>query len=382
MRGNITRRGKSSWRLKFDVGTDTVSGKRRTRYVTVRGKRQDAERELARLLNEAHNGTLIEPSKVTVAEYMRAWLSGAHGLSPKTAERYRQLAEHQIIPHLGPVQLQKLKPAQLQDWHGIIIREGGKDGRPLSARTVGHAHRVLHRALQRAVENETLPRNVASLIRSPNVEAQEVEILSADEIGIVLAKLEGHALYPIVALALATGMRRGELLALRWEDVNLGGATLRVERALEETSAGLRFKAPKTRHGRRTISLPPSGIDALRAHRLRQLELRVTLGQGKPESGALVFSTIEGAPLSPDNLSRDWRRVVTAFDLPRVKFHALRHSHASALIASGLDVLTVSRRLGHGNPVVTLNTYAHLFAKTDERAADAIEAALRTAGEH
>jgi integrase len=333
MRGNITRRGKSSWRLKFDVGTDTVSGKRRTRYVTVRGKRQDAERELARLLNEAHNGTLIEPSKVTVAEYMRAWLSGAHGLSPKTAERYRQLAEHQIIPHLGPVQLQKLKPAQLQDWHGIIIRGGGKDGRPLSARTVGHAHRVLHRALQRAVENDTLPRNVASLIRSPNVEAQEVEILSADEIGIVLAKLEGHALYPIVALALATGMRRGELLALRWEDVNLGGATLRVERALEETSAGLRFKAPKTRHGRRTISLPPSGIDALRAHRLRQLELRVTLGQGKPESGALVFSTIEGAPLSPDNLSRDWRRVVTAFDLPRVKFHALRHSHASALIA-------------------------------------------------
>jgi integrase len=382
MRGNITRRGKSSWRLKFDVGTDTVSGKRRTRYVTVRGKRQDAERELARLLNEAHDGTLIEPSKVTVAEYMRAWLSGAHGLSPKTAERYRQLAEHQIIPHLGPVQLQKLKPAQLQDWHGIIIREGGKDGRPLSARTVGHAHRVLHRALQRAVENETLPRNVASLIRSPNVEAQELEILSVDEIGIVLAKLEGHALYPIVALALATGMRRGELLALRWEDVNLGGATLRVERALEETSAGLRFKAPKTRHGRRTISLPPSGIDALRAHRLRQLELRVTLGQGKPESGALVFSTIEGAPLSPDNLSRDWRRVVTAFDLPRVKFHALRHSHASALIASGLDVLTVSRRLGHGNPVVTLKTYAHLFAKTDERAADAIEAALRTAGEH
>jgi integrase len=240
----------------------------------------------------------------------------------------------------------------------------------------------LHRALQRAVENETLPRNVASLVRVPNVEVKEVEILSADEIGVVLAKLEGHALYPIVALSLATGMRRGELLALRWEDVDLDGATLRVGRALEETSAGLRFKAPKNRHGRRMISLPPSAIDALRAHRLKQLELRVTLGQGKPEPGALVFSTIEGAPLSPDNLSRDWRRAVTALDLPRVMFHGLRHSHASALIASGLDVLTVSRRLGHGSPVVTLNTYAHLFAKTDEKAADAIEAALRTTREH
>ena len=99
-----------------------------TRYVTVRGKRQDAERELARLLNEAHNGTLIEPSKVTVAEYIRAWLNSAHGLSPKTAERYRQLAEQQIIPHLGAVRLQKLKPSHVQDWHSIIMREGGKDG--------------------------------------------------------------------------------------------------------------------------------------------------------------------------------------------------------------------------------------------------------------
>ena len=145
--------------------------------------------------------------------------------------------------------------------------------------------------------------------------------------------------------------------------------------------AGLRFKAPKTKHGRRTISLPPSAVDALRAHRLKQLELRVALGQGKPEPDALVFSTIEGAPLSPDNLSRDWRRVVTALNLPRVMFHALRHSHASALIASGLDVLTVVGGSGMGRPVVTLNTYAHLFAKTDETAADAIEAALRTTRE-
>ena len=381
MRGNITRRGKSSWRLKFDDGADPVSGKRRTRYVTIRGKRQDAERELARLLNDVHNGTLIEPSKITVAECIHSWLNGAHGLSPKTVERYRQLAEHQIIPHLGRVQLQKLRPSQVQEWHGTIIREGGKNGRPLSARTVGHAHRVLHRALQRAVENETLHRNVATLVRPPKVESQEVEILAADEIGMVLAKLEGHALHPIATLALATGMRRGELLALRWGDVDLGGATIRIERALEETGAGFRFKTPKTKYGQRTVSIPKSGVEVLRAHRLKQLELRVALGQGKQELDALVFSTFQGAPLSPDNLSRDWRRAAIALDLPKVKFHALRHSHASALIASGLDVLTVSRRLGHGSPVITLSTYAHLFGKTDEKAADAIEAALRTTRE-
>jgi integrase len=256
--------------------------------------------------------------------------------------------------------------------------ERGKDGRSLSARTVGHAHRVLHRALERAVENETLSRNVASVIRPPKVEVLEVETLNAEQMASVLSMMVDHPLYPIVALALTTGMRRGELLALRWEDIDLKGETVKVERSLEETAAGLRFKGPKTLHGRRPISLPPIAVDALRAHRTQRLELRMALGQGRAEPSALVFSTIEGAPLSPDNLSRDWRRVSLAKGLPRVTFHALRHSHASALIASGLDVLTVSRRLGHSSPVVTLTTYAHLFSKTDVAAANAIELALRT----
>ena len=129
MRGNITRRGKSSWRLKFDSEADAISGKRRIRYVTVRGKRQEAERELARLLNDMNNGTLIEPSKLTVAEHIRAWLEGATGLSPKTAERYRQLTEQQIIPHLGNIPLQKLRPAQVAAWHSTILKRGGEDGR-------------------------------------------------------------------------------------------------------------------------------------------------------------------------------------------------------------------------------------------------------------
>ena len=210
MRGNITRRGRSSWRLKFDLGTDPVTSKRRTHVVTVRGKRQDAQRELTRLLHEADKGTLVEPYKVTLAEYLRAWLDGSHGLSPKTVERYRQLAEQQIIPHLGAVMLQKLKPAQVQDWHGVIAGAGGKQGRPISARTVGHAHRVLHRALQRAVESEMLSRNVASVIAAPKVEAREVDVLNAEQMASALSRLTGNVMYPIVGLALGTGMRRGE----------------------------------------------------------------------------------------------------------------------------------------------------------------------------
>jgi integrase len=380
MRGNITRRGKRSWRLKLDLPSDG-SGQRRTTYRTVHGKRQDAERELAKLLSAAHDGALVEPSKVTIAEYLRAWLDGAHGLAGKKAERYRQLAEQQIIPHLGALPIQKLKPAHIVNWHSVLLMSGGKDGRRLSARTVTHAHRVLHRALARAVESELVPRNVANIVKSPKVEESEIASLTVDQVGAVLDALRGHALEPIAVLALGTGARRGEILALRWSDVDLEGASVRIERSLEQTKAGLKFKPPKTKHGRRRVALPPIALDALRTHRRRQFEIRLALGQGKPEPDALVFSTINGGPMPPNNLSRDWRRFLLARKLPKVMFHALRHSHASALIAGGIDALTVSRRIGHASAVTTLRIYSHVFEKTDEVAASTIEAALRTGKE-
>jgi integrase len=374
MRGNITRRGRSSWRLKFDI--EAAGGKRQTRYVTVRGKRQDAERELARRLNAAHDGTLVEPSKITIADYLRSWLDSPHGLAGKTAERYRQLADQQIIPHIGAVPLQKLRPAHVADWHGKLLTAGGMNGRALSARTVGHAHRVLHRALARAAAVELLPRNVASVVKPPKVEETEIEILQADQIATVLAALAGHMLEPIAVLDLSTGARRGEVLALRWRDLDLDGATVRIERSLEQTKAGLRFKAPKTKHGRRTVTLPSMAVEALWVHRRRILELRMALGQGKLDTDALVFSRLDGSPLPPNDLSRDWWRFVKSRKLPAVSFHALRHTHVSVLIASGMDVLAISRRIGHSSPVVTLRVYAHLFKSNDTAAATAIEAAL------
>ena len=265
MRGNITRRGKLSWQIKFDV--PSLDGKRQQRYATVKGSRQDAQKELTRLLAAADQGALPDPPSSTLAEYLRAWLDGPLGLSPKTLERYRELSERQIILHLGATKLQKLKPEHLQQWHGVLLAGG------LSARTVGHAHQVLRLMLQCAVKNGTLARNVAAVHAPPKVEEDEIEILSADQIADVLAKLEGHTLYPIVSLALATGMRRGELLGLQWDDINLDARTIRVERSLEETNAGLRLKSPKTKSGRRNITLPSETADMLRAYKSSKCEL-------------------------------------------------------------------------------------------------------------
>jgi integrase len=189
------------------------------------------------------------------------------------------------------------------------------------------------------------------------------------EITATLAALVDTDLYPIVAMALATGMRRGELLSLRWVDVDLDGAAIHVERSLEVTkSHGYRFKSPKTRAGLRTISIPENTVDMLREHRRKVLEFRMAIGAGKLEPDALVFCRIDGRPLPPSHLTYRWRQVVGG----RWTFHALRHTHASALIAGGVDIVTISRRLGHSSPAITLRVYAHLFHKVDTAAADAI----------
>jgi integrase len=172
-------------------------------------------------------------------------------------------------------------------------------------------------------------------------------------------------------------MRRGEICALAWGAVDLEAGSVRVERSLEQTAAGLRFKLPKSRYGRRTISLPVNVVEIMREHRRQQLEQRMALGLGRPGADDLVFTHPDGGPYPPDSLSPAFSRLVRAYNLPRIRFHGMRHSHASALIAAGLDVVSVSRRLGHGSAAITLNVYAHQFTTKDAAAAGAIDAAMR-----
>jgi integrase len=381
MTGHVRRRGERSWELKWDVGTDPATGRRKTRYASFKGTKRDAEAELVRLLSAEQNGKAVDPTRETVGEFLERWERDwvIANVSPKTAERYGGIIRKQITPNIGKARIQKLRPVDLAELYAKLLREGRSVDRGLSARTVGHVHRVLHRALGHAVRWGVIPSNVAALVSPPRVAPTEIEILRPNAIKTVCGKLQGRSLFPIVATALGTGMRRGELLALRWQDVDLDRGTVRVERSLEETRAGgLRFKGPKTRFGRRTISLPAFLVPVLRTHWTVQQQQRLARGFGKAPPESLVFTTPEGEPRSPGGVTKDWAAFAKDLSLT-ASFHSLRHTHASQLIASGIDVLTISRRLGHGSAAITLGVYGHLFPNTDDRAAQALDVAFSQA---
>jgi integrase len=281
-----------------------------------------------------------------------------------------------IVPHLGAITLQKLTVQDIETWHNSLASSGRQDGKGgLSNRTIGHAHRVLSKALKDASKLDMVMKNVATAQQPPTAEDAEVVIVEENRIKELLAKLRGRS-------ALFTGARRSELLAMRHRYLDLDKKTWEICESLEETKKhGIRVKRPKTKAGRRHISLPEIVDTALRELCRAQLETRMRLGLGRPSPDDFVFAGIDGFPRGPRAFSSEWADRAASIGMPDVVFHALRHTHASQLIDAGVDIVTISKRLGHANPNITLKVYAHLFSSKDGKAADAINAALANLGE-
>lgn len=383
MKGHIRERSPGHFAIVLSIG----AGKnRKLKWHSFRGTKRQAQAECARLITGLKEGSYVEPSKLTLADHLKARLEqweASNKISAKTAERYAELINNQIAPRIGAITLQKLTVADIEGWHNALASSGRQDGKGgLSNRTIGHAHRVLSKALKDASKFDLVMKNVATAQQPPTPEDEEVVIVEQDRIKELLAKLTGRSMYAKAITALFTGARRGEILAMRYRYLDLDQKTWEICESLEETKKhGVRVKRPKTKAGRRHISLPDIVVTALREHRRGQLELRMKLGVGKPSDDDFVFAGLDGLPRGPRAFSREWSDCAAAIGMPDVVFHALRHTHASQLIDAGVDIVTISKRLGHANPNITLKVYAHLFRSKDGKAADAINTALANLGE-
>lgn len=368
--GTIYKRKDGRWVGVVHLGWD--GGKRRRKYVYGETRTQVAD-ALTTTLRARQQGLPIPKERLTVGQFLDQYLADAQAPSvrPMTLKRDREIVHLHLQPELGRLRLSKLNAQHIQ----ALLRHKQDEG--LSARTVQMIHGGLRAALNQAVRWDLVPRNVALLVRPPRVEHREVQPLSPDEAAVFLAGAQGDRLEALYAVALALGLRQGEALGLRWGDVDLDAGILRVRSQLQRVDRRWEFVPPKSNRAHRTLNVPSEIIGALRRHRARQLEERLVAG-GRWEEWDLVFATRHGKPLDGRNVTRSFQAIAQRAGLRPLRFHDLRHTAASFLLAQGVDARSVMEILGHSQIGLTLNTYAHVLPALKQDAADRMDTLFRT----
>lgn len=384
MTGHIRQRSPGSWELRYSLGGDPATGRRKTVTATVRGSRKDAEKELRRLLRSVDTGEHVDPTKITVGRFLTIWLDTVKNeVAPRSHERYSSIVLQHLIPALGNLHLVKLTPTHIQSFYNALSVGGRADGKfgPLAPRSRRQIHRVLSEALCRAVEQQVIARNPCDVFkrRLPKVERKEMSVLSGPQSQVLLDAVRGDALYTPILLALSCGLRRGEALALRWRNIDFERRTVLIAESLEQITgsrASLRFKPPKSDRTRRII-LPTFAVEELRRLKREQAEMLLKLGI-RQNGDTLACARSDGEPTTPVALTHSFTRLIKSMpDMPRVRYHDLRHSHATQLLLAGVHPKVAQERLGHSTITLTLDLYSHVTETMQEDAAAKIDAAFR-----
>ena len=372
MRGHIKKRGKDSYSIVLELGRDPATGKRKQQWVTVKGTKKEAEKKLSELLSQMDNGTYVKPEKTTLADYLNIWLIdyAKPNLSPRSFERYESIVRVHLIPGLGSIALINIRPEHIQKYYSSKLESG------LSARTVRYHHVVLHIALKTAVKWGLTSRNVTDAVDPPKARKSEMKTWDEEEVSLFLGNAKDSQYYALFHTALFTGMRRSELLALRWRDVDEEHCQLSISRGLHQLKDGsFVFSQPKSAKSQRTIALSPSNIAVLKElHEKQKLERMM---QGiELNDDDLVFSHPEGTPLRPNTVSRAWSILANRAGIKIIRFHDARHTHASLMLKQGIHPKVVQERLGHSTIAITLDTYSHVAPGMQESAANRFDAAI------
>ena len=374
MNGSIRKRGKDTYELTIDLGRD-ANGKRRRKFVNVKGTKSKAQRQLRDILASLDKGLPVDTGKITVGEFLVRWLKdyAIPNTRPRTAERYESDIRLHIAPALAHIQLSRLAPSDIQTMEARLLERGK------SARSVQHVHAVLREALKHAMRWGLTHRNVAEGVDPPKPHRPEIQPPSAEGVWEILGLAETMPYSAVLHFMAFTGCRRGEALGLRWSDVDLENGTAAIVQSLQRLKGqGLQFQAPKSAKGRRSIALDPGTVDMLRDHRGRRLLYQIEL-DGVYQDHGLVFSGPLGGPLDPSVLTRNFEKLAMKVDLPGVRLHDLRHFHATLMLQEGTNPKIVQERLGHSSFAITMDTYSHVAPGLQEQAANNFAVAMKRA---
>jgi len=376
MRGHLRERAPGHWAIILDLH-DPATGKRRRKWHSFAGTKRQAQIECARLISEMKGGTYLEPSKTTFAQFLERWLDHVRSqVSPRSHERYCEIVRKNIVPALGSVFLNKLRPAQISAVYSKALASGRRDGKGgLAPTTVVYMHRLIKQALGQAVRWELLTRNVADAVDPPKVERGSLTTYDMAQTVKLLDELRGSRLRLPVLLGVMCGLRRGEIVALRWSHIDLAAGKMAVVESAEQTAGGVRYKPPKSGRGR-TVALSAMVLTELRQHRLAQAEELLRLGV-RASDATFVYTRQDGEPMQPRSLSQMWSTITTT--LPRIRFHDLRHAHATHMLAAGVHPKVASERLGHSRVGITLDLYSHVLPGMQEDAAARVDEAFQIA---
>lgn len=369
-------RGKS-YQVRVDR-IDSETGRRKQIMKTFK-RRKDAERFEVKWKSDKAQGTTVDPIKMTVAEFLLYWLetSAKPRVRPSTYASYESIVKGRIVPNIGHILLQQLTALQVQGLYMTLrlSQRADKKKGPLSARTVRYVHAVLRMALKQAERWNLVAVNVATRVDPPKAERPHIAYWTKEEAQAFLKASDGDGYGAIWNVALNTGMRIGELRALLWNDVDLVQRTIRVRASASNVRSDHSVGDPKSRAGFRSITIPADTVESLKAHRDRQGTHPVRIDRAE-QCGGLVFASDVGTVIDQRNLTRRFKELVLKAGVKRITFHGMRHTHATLLLLEGVDLKTVSTRLGHASIQITADTYLHVLPELDVKAADAIARAL------
>ncbi|SDZ12407.1 site-specific integrase [Thermoactinomyces sp. DSM 45892] len=372
MRGHIRKDG-NKYCFVIDIGRDPETGNRRQEWFYGFDCKKDAQKEMISIIHQINQGTYSNPQRTTLIDYLQVWLRdyAKVNTAPLTYEGYEYIVTSHILPTpLAEIPLNDLKPLDIQGYYSRKLENGKKDGSGgLSAKSVYSHHRLLHEALEHAVRWQMIDSNPMKSVIPPRPKRKHFDVLTREQIHFLLQEAKKSKFYYPIYFAIHTGMRRGEILGLKWQDVDLTNQVVSVRRSVQRVNGqGIIFKDTTKNDGsRRTVAISSSVIETLRTIEAKQSRHKQSYGIHYQDYG-LVFANDNGSPFDPDGLSRGFRRLVKNLEIPHIRFHDLRHSHATLLIQQGEHPKVISERLGHSTITVTMDTYSHVMPHMQKEA--------------